>query len=50
MCEEQIYMCSERLDRIDRDFISRMDNLQQQLNGVNPKDTGIKALKKYYTK
>ena len=47
MCEEQIYMCSERLDRIDRDFISRMDNLQQQLNGVNPKDTGIKALKKY---
>lgn len=50
MCEEQIYMCSERLNRVDKKFIEEMTNLTQQFNEVNPKDTGIKALKKYYTK
>ena len=48
MTEEQIYMSSQKLDTIDRDFIKELNYLSQHFNRVNPKDSGAKELKKYY--
>lgn len=46
MALEQIYMSSQKLDRIDTEFLKQLDTLSKDFGYVNARNTGVKELKK----
>lgn len=48
MADEQIYMSSNQADRIDDEFLKEIDDAVTKYGQSNPKDNGVKQLKKYY--
>lgn len=48
MADEQIYKRSQQVDRIDSRFLKQIDEAVEKMGISNPKDNGVKALKKIY--